>query len=92
MRGMAEMRRVSDEYMVAEAVIDVHRPSMEQSAIELGLLDRERDGWRQRQARAEFMGAMLLARSAGLGWPEVVRLARSAAAEVRMVELRRAAP
>ena len=90
MPGIGEIRRVSDEFLVAEAVIDAHRPLVEQAAVELGLLDRERAGWRQRQARAELMGSLLLARGAGLSWPEVARLARSAAAEVRTVELRRA--
>ncbi len=86
MSRIGEVRRVSDEFLIAEGVLSVHRPTAEQAAVELGLLDRERDGWRRWQATAELMGGFLLARAAGLSWAEVVRVA---AAEVRMVELSR---
>ena len=92
MPRIARLRRVSDEYLLAEAVIDVHRGAVEASAVELGLLDRDRDGWRARQALAEIMAGLILARAAGLDWPEACRLARQAAAEVRTVELRRGPP
>jgi len=86
---IAEFRRVSNEFLLAESVIDAHRHRVEASAVELGLLDRERPDWRARQARAEITGGIQLARAAGLSWSEVVRLARTAVAEVRYVELQR---
>ena len=92
MPRIARLRRISDEYLIAEAVVDVHRAAVEASAVELGLLDRERDGWRMRQALAELMGGMILARAVGLDWPSACRLARQAASEVRTVELRRDEP
>ncbi len=89
MSRIGEVRRVSDDYLIAEGVLSVHRAAPEQAAVDLGLLDREREGWRRRQATAELMGGFLLARAAGLSWAEVIRIARLAAAEVRLVELSR---
>ena len=89
MQKIAEFRRVSDEYAIAEHVIDVHRADVQATAVDLGLLDLERAGWRERQAAAEMMGALMLARSAGLDWAAVCRLGRRAAAEVYHVEARR---
>ncbi len=86
---IAEVRRVSDAFLIGEAVVPVHRARIEQAAIDLGLLDREDSAWRREQVRAEVIGAILLARDTGIPWAEVVRLVRVAAAEVRMVELSR---
>ena len=44
---IAEACRVSDAYLVGEAIIPVHRPRIEQSAVDLGLLDRADRGWRR---------------------------------------------
>ena len=86
---IAEVRRVSDAYLVGEAVVPVHRHRTEQAAVDLGLLDRSDRDWRRGQVRGELVGALLLARDAGIPWPEVVRMMRVAAAEVRLVELER---
>ena len=86
---IAEVRRVSDAYLVGEAVVPVHRARIEQAAIDLGLLDRGDRDWRREQVRGELIGALLLARDAGVPWSEVVRVMRVAAMEVRLVELER---
>ena len=86
---IGEVRRVSDAYLFGEAVVPVHRPQFEQAAVDLGLLDRSDPAWRREQVRGELTGALLLARDAGISWPEVVRVMRVAAAEVRLVELER---
>lgn len=86
---VAEVRRVSDAFLVGEAILPVHRPRVEQAAIDLGLLDRGDRDWRREQVKGELIGAMMLARDAGVPWSEVVRIVRVAAAEVRLVELSR---
>ena len=86
---VGEVRRVSDSYLIGEAVVPVHRPALEQSAVDLGLLDRDDRDWRREQVRGQMIGALLLARDAGIMWSEVIRIARIAATEVRLVELER---
>lgn len=89
MARIADFRGVSREYMLGEYVCDVHRETVCKTAEEVELLDRQLPDWRERLARAEMIGSLVLARAAGLSWPEVCRLSRTAVSEVRNVEVDR---
>ena len=90
MSRIAEVRRISEPYLVAECVAEGTRGEAQAAATDLGLLLPHDEGWRRRWARSEMIAACMYARSSGMTWKEIARVGQECAAEVRVGEGERA--